>query len=53
MRKHITPLLVDMHWLPIEARLDFKIASLIYKCKPDLAPEYLTILIENYQLVRI
>ena len=39
----VTLFLVDRHWLPIEAGIDYKITTLVYKCKYDLAPEYLSI----------
>ena len=38
---HITPLLVDLHWLPIKYRIQFKIIVLTYKCVNGLAPQYL------------
>ena len=30
--EHITPVLVSLHWLPIRARIDYKILVLVYKC---------------------
>jgi hypothetical protein len=40
---HITPVLKnDLHWLPIKARIDYKIALLVYKSLHNLAPMYLT-----------
>jgi hypothetical protein len=38
---HITPVLRDLHWLPIRQRVVFKIATLVYKCLHGLAPDYL------------
>ena len=38
---HITPVLRSLHWLPIHQRIDFKIATLVYKCLHGLAPPYL------------
>ena len=29
--EHITPVLADLHWLPVAARIDFKIAVLTFK----------------------
>ena len=41
-RDHITPVLRDeLYWLPIEQRIDFKIATLVFKCLNDIAPSYL------------
>ena len=31
----------QLHWLPIRQRIDFKIATLVYKSLNHLAPEYL------------
>ena len=36
---HITPVLQDLHWLPIESRSKFKILLLVYKCLYGLAPK--------------
>ena len=52
IRDHVTPLLVYLHWLPVTARIDYKILTLVYKCKHGLAPDYLSTLIESYQPVR-
>ena len=41
-----TPLLHELHWLPIESRIDFKILLLIYKCLHELAPSYLSNLLK-------
>jgi len=38
---HITPVLRDLHWLPVRRRIDFKMATLVYKCLHGLAPPYL------------
>ena len=38
---HITPVLVDLHWLPVKQRIDFKILLLTYKALDGLAPAYL------------
>lgn len=43
---HITPILQELHWLPISARIIFKIACLVFKCIHwDTAPIYLKDLI--------
>ena len=51
-RCHVTNLFIDLHWLPISARIDYKICSLIFKCLNDTAPEYLSSLIDKYQPIR-
>jgi len=38
---HITPILRDLHWLPIRHRINFKIAVLVFKCLHGCAPPYL------------
>jgi len=40
---HITPILRNLHWLPVRQRIDFKVATLMYKCRQGLAPPYLTV----------
>ena len=39
----------QLHWLPIKARVDFKILTLIHKCLSGSAPEYLQSLIIPYK----
>ena len=39
---HVTPVMHDLHWLPVEYRIQFKIAVLAYKSLHNLAPEYLS-----------
>ena len=38
---HITPVLKDLHWLPIRKRIEFKILLLTFKCMQVCAPLYL------------
>src|SRR5206468_2884863 len=45
---HITPILRMLHWLPIQKRIQFKIASLIYKSLLHRQPPYLLKLIIPY-----
>ena len=45
---HITPVLCQLHWLPIEERIVFKILSLTFKCLNGLAPPYLCDIITKY-----
>ena len=48
-RQHeATPLLKELHWLPIEERIKYKVACLAYKCMEGSAPEYLTDLVTIY-----
>ena len=39
---HITPVMVSLHWLPIQERINFKILLLAYKALHGLAPDYLS-----------
>ena len=38
---HVTPLLRELNWLPVDKLLYFRDASLTYKCVNNLAPDYL------------
>ena len=52
-RDHITPILRQLHWLPVRRRVDFKIAVLVFQCLTGQAPGYLAclrILIDCSQL---
>lgn len=42
---HITPVLKQLHWLPVKERINYKIALLVFKCLHGLAPLYLCSLI--------
>ena len=37
---HVTPLLVDLHWLLVKFRIEFKILLIVFKIFTDLAPSY-------------
>ena len=39
--EHISPILYQLHWLPIEYRVQFKVLLLIHKFLNDKAPAYL------------
>ena len=49
---HITPVLKDLHWLPLEARINLKIILLTFKIIHGHAPIYLRDLLELYAPVR-
>ena len=38
---HISPLLRGLHWLPVKARIEFKILLITFKTIHGLAPKYL------------
>ena len=35
---HITPLIVDLHWLPVKCRVEFKNLLIVFKIFKGLAP---------------
>ena len=45
---HVTPILKELHWLPVDARISYKTALLCYKCLNDAAPEYLKDFLDIY-----
>ena len=40
--EHITPILIDLHWLPVEYRITYKILLLVYKAINGLSPSYIS-----------
>ena len=46
--EHITPLLIELHWLPVQYRINYKIALLCFKCLNNTAPSYLSDLLNVY-----
>ena len=46
---HITPILKDLHWLPINERIKFKILILTFKALHDLTPSYIQELTSLYR----
>ena len=42
---HVTPLISELHWLPIKYRIEFKILLITFKILNFLAPTYLSSLI--------
>jgi hypothetical protein len=51
-KTHIKPILKSLHWLPIAARINFKILLLVYKALSGLGPVYLRDLLKEHQLAR-
>ena len=39
-RDHVTPMLLELHWLPVKCRITFKTLLLTFKCLHGLAPTY-------------
>ena len=50
--EHITPVLRELHWLPVDYRIQYKILLLVFKCINGLAPVYLQDLLIKYEPVR-
>ena len=46
---HISPVLMELHWLPVEQRLQFKILLYTYKVVNGIAPVYLQELLDLYR----
>ena len=46
--EHITPILLNLHWLPIHYRIVFKILPITYKALNNLAPLYIRELLTPY-----
>ena len=46
---HIAPELNDLHWLPVEYRINYKIPLLAYKAQHGMAPPYLSSLLSPYK----
>ena len=42
---HVTPALLELHWLPIGERIDFKLCLLVHKALVGHAPQYIADLI--------
>ena len=46
---HITPILIELHWLPVEQRIIYKIILLTFKALNGLAPQYIAEMISHYE----
>uniref|UniRef100_A0A3B1K4M6 Reverse transcriptase domain-containing protein n=1 Tax=Astyanax mexicanus TaxID=7994 RepID=A0A3B1K4M6_ASTMX len=51
-RAHVTPLLIELHWLPVDARIKFKALTIAYKVMTEQAPSYLHSLLKAYATSR-
>ena len=49
---HITPVLFNLHWLPVNQRIIFKILLITYKALNNLAPSYICDLLTSYTPLR-
>ena len=51
-RDSITPILKELHWLPVDKRVLFKILIMCFKAQNNLSPSYISELINQYTPVR-
>ena len=49
---HAEPLLKQLHWLPVDKRVQFKILLITFKALKGMAPPYIAELLQPYQPVR-
>ena len=47
-REHITPVLKELHWLPVNRRIEYKILLFTYKSLIGEAPPYISELVVPY-----
>ena len=45
---HVTPVLIHLHWLPVQFRIEYKLLLLVFKCLCGKGPVYLSSLLEKY-----
>ena len=48
-RHHIAPILMELHWLPIERRCQYKILLYTFKSLHGMAPNYISNMLQWYQ----
>lgn len=51
-RTNTTPLLQQLHWLPVRCRIKHKVLTLVYKCINGTGPQYLCDLLRPYRVDR-
>ena len=47
-RDHISPALRELHWLPVEQRIEHKVLSLTFRTVQKTAPQYLSEIVPSY-----
>ena len=45
---HVTPLLINLHWLPVDQRIKFKLLTITFKALHGHAPQYICDLLKHY-----
>jgi len=46
-RSHASPLLRTLHWLPVQQRIEYKVALLTFKVRSTSTPSYLRLIIQD------
>ena len=46
--EHISPILHNLHWLPVKDRIDYKLLLITFRALHELAPMYITELFRPY-----
>ena len=49
---HISPVLQQLHWLPVRARIAFKILLMMYKALNGQAPKYIASFLQYHETTR-
>lgn len=49
---HITPLLLELHWLPVHQRVKYKTLMYVFKALHDMAPSYIRDLLQIHRPAR-
>ena len=52
-RDHITPVLCNLHWLPIERRVQYKVSLFVFRALNNLASRYISDMLERYVPPRV
>ena len=52
-RQHVTLLLKQLHWLPIQTRINYKLATLVFRHSDGSLPQYLSSTLDIYQPSRL
>ena len=47
--EHITPVLMELHWLPVKRRLEYKVIVHTFKALHGGSPDYICDLIDQYR----
>ena len=49
---NVTPILRNLHWLPITCRIDFRLCCLLYKAIRRMTPSYISDLLQHHTTKR-